>query len=215
MASIHFVARRSVGIIALSLVAMASLARCDSSARGSVVNGPGYNTASPSAEASPRAFISGTSPEISTSRPRRPQWATEPLTDVRTGATVRLADFEGSLVLVEAMATWCPPCISQQAQAQAALTGTSDRGVVYVSLDVDPREAQEAVARYADDHAFPWRFVVGSQAVLRSLAGTFGDPVLSPPNTPVVVIRRDGSAYLTEPGIKSAERLTQIIRAEP
>ncbi len=123
-----------------------------------------------------------------------------------------MSDFAGSVVLIEGMATWCPPCVTQQTQAQAALAALPADAVVYLSLEIDPRETPETLGRYADDHHFPWRFLVATPAVLRSLAESFGNLVLSPPSTPVILVRRDGSTQLAEPGIKSAARLTELVQ---
>ena len=207
-------AQRYVRRIAPALVVMLVATGCAPAVTGSLTATPGIELP-PSPALSPAASQEAAGiPRTSPSRRERPLWATATLTDVHTGKTVRIADLQGSIVLLEGMATWCPPCVAQQSQAQAALAGQSRDGVVYVSLDIDPREAAESVARYAEDHGFTWRFVVAPQAVLRSLAATFGDLVLSPPSTPIIVIRRDGSAFLTEPGVKSAARLTELIQAE-
>jgi len=137
-------------------------------------------------------------------------WATETLTDVRTGETFTLADLAGSVVLLEGMATWCPPCVDQQQQAQLALTRLDPAKVRYISLDVDPREDATTLATYADRHGFAWTFAVGEPALLRELSDAYGDPVLTPPVTPIVVIAPDGSGTLADLGIKDANQLLEL-----
>ncbi len=157
---------------------------------------------SPSSTSSAPASTAATAPPAA--------WATETLTDVRTGDEFTLADLAGSVVLLEGMATWCPPCLEQQRQAELALTRLDPAKVRYISLDVDPRENADTLARYADQHGFAWTFAVAEPALLRELSEAFGDPVLTPPVTPVVVIGPDGSATLADLGIKDANQLIEL-----
>jgi thiol-disulfide isomerase/thioredoxin len=140
-------------------------------------------------------------------------WQTVALTDVRTGAMFRLQDFAGKVVLVESMATWCPPCREQQLQAQLALRRLEAGSVVYVSLDVDPRESRDTLRAYADRNRFAWTFAVGTPELLRLMSDDLGDVVLDPPATPIVVVGTDGSVTLAELGIKSSDRLVALVQA--
>ena len=94
----------------------------------------------------------------------------------------------------------------KQDEARKALQGLERDDLVYISVDVDPNERAEDLARYADDYAYPWHFVVASAEVARSLADTFGPQVLSPPSTPKIILDPDGSASLSF-GIRGAADL--------
>ncbi len=142
-----------------------------------------------------------------------PPWLAEPLVDVRTGAQVRLGDLAGHVVFVEGMATWCPPCLEQQHEAASALAQLQSEAVVYVSVDIDPREPVATLRDYVDRNHFGWRFLVATPAFLRELAEAFGATILSPPATPIVVVDATGNAMLTEVGIKRASRLVQLAHA--
>jgi thiol-disulfide isomerase/thioredoxin len=161
---------------------------------------PGAGDASPSAVAASLA-------------PGGPAWLSEPLSDVRTGLPVRLGDFAGRVVFVEGMATWCPPCLEQQHEAASALSQLPGGTVVYVSVDIDPREPAATLRDYVDRNHFGWQFLVATPAFLRELAETFGATILSPPATPIVVIDMTGHATFTEVGIKRASRLVELARA--
>jgi len=137
-------------------------------------------------------------------------WRDAPLTDVRTGETFRISDLEGELVVIEPMAIWCVNCRFQQSAVAAALERGAQPGLVYISLDVDPNERPEDLARYADEAGFGWRFVVASREVARSLAADFGDEVLSPPSTPSIVIGPDGSLLEKHLGIRGADDLVDL-----
>jgi thiol-disulfide isomerase/thioredoxin len=140
-------------------------------------------------------------------------WRTATLRDVVSGDEFRIQDLEGKVVAIEAMAIWCTTCQIQQREAQAALETVNSPDVVYLSLDVDPNERAEDLADYARHQGFPWRFAVAPPEVSRSLAATFGDQVLSPPATPVVLLGPDGSVIEMHTGIKSAADLADLIEA--
>ena len=164
---------------------------------------PTPDTPAPDSSSPATNGASSTSPE---------PWRTGSLVDVRSGAELHLADYGGKVLFVESVATWCPPCVEQQAEARTALARLDPARVVWISLDVDPAEDGAALLRYANRHDYTWTFAVGSPELLRYLAGRFGDRVLLVPDTPVIVVAPDGTATLTEYGIKRAERLVELAR---
>jgi hypothetical protein len=133
------------------------------------------------------------------------------LFDVVSGEEVRIADLQGKVVVIEAMAIWCTTCWFQQLEAQAALDEVASSDVAYISLDVDPNERAEDLADYARREGFDWRFVVASAEMSRSLAATFGDQILSPPATPLVILGPNGQLIEKHTGIKSAGDLAALI----
>lgn len=139
-------------------------------------------------------------------------WRTTALRDVVTGEEFRIADLEGKVVAIEAMAIWCSTCRLQQAEADAALAEVDSPDVVYISLDVDPNERPEDLADYASREGFGWRFAVAPAEVSRSLAATFGEQILSPPATPLVILGPDGQLIEKHTGIKSAGDLAALIK---
>jgi len=82
----------------------------------------------------------------------------------------------------------------------------------YISLDVDPNEREADLAAYAGREGFTWRFVVASPEVSRSLAATFGDQILSPPATPLVLLGPDGELIEKHIGIKGSQDLAALIK---
>jgi hypothetical protein len=139
-------------------------------------------------------------------------WATAELTDVATGESFTVAGIaaSGQTVFVETMAIWCSNCLSQQRQATAAMDRLDRARVVWVALDVDPAERAEDLAVYQDLHGFGFRYAIASRDVARALAADFGDQVLSPPATPIIVVAADGGVTLTHFGPKSADELVAL-----
>ena len=139
-------------------------------------------------------------------------WRTATLRDVLTGDEFTIRDLEGKVVVIEPMAIWCVNCRFQQHEAQQALEELGSNDVVYVSLDVDPRERADDLSAYAQREGFGWRFAVASPEVSRALAKTFGDQVLSPPATPLVVLAPDGRVVEQHVGGRSAAALVTLLR---
>ena len=137
-------------------------------------------------------------------------WRTAKIRDVVSGEEFRIADLEGKVVAIEAMAIWCLNCRFQQLEARAALDEVDSPDVVYLSLDIDPNERAEDLAEYARREGFDWRFAVASPEVARSLAASFGDQILSPPATPLVVLGPDGEVVAQHIGIKGARSLAAL-----
>ena len=137
-------------------------------------------------------------------------WRSATLRDVVTGEEFRIKDLEGKVVAIEAMAIWCSTCRTQQLEAQAALDTLGSSDVAYISLDVDPNERAEDLAEYARREGFDWRFAVASPEVSRSLVATFGDQILSPPSTPLVILDPEGRVVEQHIGVTGARALVAL-----
>ena len=140
-------------------------------------------------------------------------WATAELVDVSTGETFRIADHAGTVIIIETMAIWCPNCRRQQGDVKAALQSLPSDAVTYIVLDVDPSEDGASLAAYREQNGFPGRYAVAGTAVARALAAEFGDQILNPPSTPIVIVGSDGRVTLTEFGHKSPDELVALAKA--
>jgi len=213
--------------LAATLIVVLVAGGCVGSAKGppptAPPDGATSSTAATPAAATPAATTPGTSPAptgpaptatpptgtvpTATAAPVLPidPWRTAQLRDVRSGQLLVINDLYGKLVVIEPMAIWCTNCRAQQNEAREALARLNSAEIVYISLDVDPNESEPDLARYADEREYPWHFVVASRDVARSLALSFGDQVLSPPSTPEIVVRPDGTAEVSFGLTRAAE----------
>jgi len=141
-----------------------------------------------------------------------PDWYRVELTDVRTGDTFTMDQFAGRVVLIEAMAEWCPTCLEQQAEVKRLhqLLG-APADLVSVSLDVDLHEDAASLQAYAAEHGLDWRVAVAPLEVARALGNLYSSQYLNPPVSPMLVIDRKGTAVQLPYGVKRAEDLLEML----
>ncbi|MBI4595115.1 MAG: redoxin family protein [Candidatus Tectomicrobia bacterium] len=137
-------------------------------------------------------------------------WLNIPLKDVRTDKQFKLSDFKGKVVLLETMAVWCTTCVRQQIEIKKVDSRFRDE-VVSISLDIDPNENEAILQKHALNNGFDWYWAVSSTAMSQQLERAFGNAILNPPSTPMVIIDRNQSPHLLRFGVKSAEELVREI----
>jgi len=142
-----------------------------------------------------------------------PDWFSASLTNVHTGETFTIADFEGQVVLVETLAMWCSNCFKQQGQVQVLhdLLGERD-DFVSLGVDIDPNENSEALQVYTGQNGFDWLYTVAPIPVAREIGQLYGDQFLNPPSTPMLIVDRHGEVHTLPFGIKSAQDLLAALQ---
>jgi thiol-disulfide isomerase/thioredoxin len=140
-------------------------------------------------------------------------WATAELVDVATDEAFTIAGLlaAGRPVIVETMAIWCTNCLAQQRRIEEALERGEPGAAAYVVLTVDPAEDASKLARYRELNGFDGMYAVAGREVARALAADFGDQILNPPSTPVVVISPSGRVTLTGYGPKSVDDIAALV----
>jgi phage tail sheath gpL-like len=78
---------------------------------------------------------------------------------------------------------------------------------------VDRSERAEDLAAYSRTHGFDFTYAVTPTEVAQALAAEFGDLVLNPPATPVIVVGTDGTVTLTPFGHKGVDTILQLASA--
>ena len=142
-----------------------------------------------------------------------PDWFNASLTNIHTGETFTVADFEGQVVLVETLAMWCSNCFKQQGQVQVLhdLLGERD-DFISLGVDIDPNENAEALQTYTTQNGFDWFYTVAPVPVAREIGQLYGDQFLNPPSTPMLIVDRRGEVHTLPFGIKSAEDLRTALQ---
>jgi thiol-disulfide isomerase/thioredoxin len=141
-----------------------------------------------------------------------PNWFSTSLTDVSTGKNFTVAGFQGKVVLVETIATWCPNCLDQQKQIQAYLNaaGMNDQLVV-ISLDIDMHEDSALLKSYEMSNSFKWTHAVAPASVANEIGTLYGDQFLNPTATPILIVDKKGTTHLLPFGLKNADALKKAI----
>ena len=142
-----------------------------------------------------------------------PAWYSASLTDASTGQAFMINDFKGKVILVEAMAIWCPTCLKQEGQVKALQASLGKRDdFVSIGLDIDPNEDSASLKSYVENNGFNWMYAVSNANVSKELSSLYGNQFLNPPSTPIVIIDRHGEAHPMPFGLKSADDLMKFIK---
>lgn len=128
------------------------------------------------------------------------------LVDVRSGEAVRLADYQGKVVLLDFWATWCPPCREQMpAVERIARDDELAADVQVLSINTDEPEAGRArkVRKFLRRGDFTMRTLLDTGAASRAYQ-VFSIPTL-------VVIGPDGRVEALRQGAHSEQQLRELI----
>lgn len=109
------------------------------------------------------------------------------------------------------MAIWCSNCKAQQDNVKEAYADVQAAGVHYISLGVDPNEAPDSLAKYAQRRDYPWTFSQSSNAFARALSERFGPQILSPPSTPLIVLDASGEVVVQTFGSHGPDELVDLL----
>ena len=125
------------------------------------------------------------------------------LTDI-TGKSVRLSDFAGKVVLVNAWATWCPPCKAEMPDLNTYYQAHKDDG--FTLLAVNAGDSPNVTADFASErgltfpvlldpnvrflnnlgiHSYPTSIVIGTDGIIKTIhVGMFTPQALEAEVTP-------------------------------
>ena len=132
-------------------------------------------------------------------------WRTTELTDVKTGETFIVDQFDKPVIL-ESFAVWCPTCTRQQKEIKK-LHQEIGEDAISISLDTDPNEDRQKVLDHINSNGFDWYYAVAPKEVTQSLIDEFGFSVANAPSAPVVIIDENKNARLLKSGVKSSNEL--------
>jgi len=134
-----------------------------------------------------------------------PAWFSASLTNVNSGQSFTIADYQGKVVLVETLAVWCSNCMRQQREVLALHEALGERDdFVSVGLGIDLNESADQLRNHAQRNGFDWVYAVATREVAREIGDLYGVNFLNPPSTPMLIIDRHGQTHPLPFGIKSA-----------
>ncbi|MFB6361744.1 MAG: TlpA family protein disulfide reductase [Halobacteriales archaeon] len=175
------------------------------------LSGGGTEATSPTATATDGMVSTDTPPTTEIATAAAASWREVELTDVQTGDTFTISQFEGRPVLLQFFAVWCPKCTKQQ-KFLRDLTDRRDE-VVVVSLNTDPNENADRVRSHLEEYdGFDWRYAIAPTDVTESLIDESGSVIATPPAVPILRMCPNGDTTLVDGrGTKSADELATAI----
>ena len=130
-----------------------------------------------------------------------------------TGQAVALADYRGTVVLLNVWATWCDPCMRELPELARLHEQLGARGFTVVGLNADVRSKQGAVRNTVDRYELPfpiWLDPEGKAQVAFKLNGYPTSVLVDRAGT--IRWRREGEILRNDPEL--IQRLETLL-AEP
>jgi peroxiredoxin len=99
--------------------------------------------------------------------------------DQLSGGEVRLADFQGKVVLINLWASWCPPCRAEMPALQRVYEANQGQGFEVLAVNMTYQDSEQAAAAFVDEHGLTFPILldrtgqVGRLYLMRALPSTF------------------------------------------
>lgn len=123
------------------------------------------------------------------------------------GTEQTLAQWRGSVIVVNFWATWCPPCIKEIPEFSAVSRKYADAPVQFVGISID---TLENVKSFDEKFDVPYPLLIGSSQTL-GLAAEFGNTARALPFT--VILDRQGRVQHVTLGTLNEKQLERKISA--
>lgn len=81
------------------------------------------------------------------------------VTDI-DGNTIRLADLQGKVVVLNFMATWCQTCIWEAGRLVEVYNNYQEQDVVLLSIDIEPDGSLENLLDFKSEYCTDWTFIL-------------------------------------------------------
>jgi peroxiredoxin len=119
------------------------------------------------------------------------------------GASVRLADYKGKVIVLNFWATWCGPCQLEVPDLVQAYAEYQDKGVVVLGVSID--DTAETLRAYAKEKKMTYPVLLMQDDVDQAFGPIFGVPV-------TFFIGRDGTIAGKHFGAVTKEQVDQEIK---
>ena len=119
------------------------------------------------------------------------------------GESIALDQFRGQVVILDLMATWCGPCVTQMEYLNQVRAAYTESEVVLLSIGVDTKETGQQLRTFRDENHANWRFARDTDGVGQKYGAT---------NIPtLVIVDKDGMMVWKDAGVTPFEDLEKRI----
>jgi peroxiredoxin len=119
------------------------------------------------------------------------------------GQTVRLADFDGKVLLIDFWATWCGPCRKQIPHLKSLYTELGPLGFEILGVAVGDRE--DSVRRFVEQIAIDYTTCMGTNQIVTDFGNFSSIPT-------AFLVDRDGNIAARYVGLQDKGTLERAIR---
>lgn len=123
------------------------------------------------------------------------------LTDLE-GDSINLSDYQGKYVLLNAWATWCPPCRAEMPDLNEFHQAHKDKG--FEILAINAGETRDLAAQFADSIELGFKVVLDSDGTVLNGLGITGFPTS-------ILIDPEGKVAMIHIGMISPEDLNSKV----
>lgn len=80
------------------------------------------------------------------------------------GQLINDQQLEKQIVVITSSAAWCPTCKAEAEQFSPIYQKYKDRGVIFLTIDIDPRDSKEFISRFRTNTNTPWDYADANDA---------------------------------------------------
>ena len=119
--------------------------------------------------------------------------------------TISSDDLKGKVIVLTSSAAWCATCILEAQQFSPVYKEYGDKDVVFITIDIDPRDSIEFIQQFKQENDTPWDYVnaEGAQQLIKDYKLNRFEITY--------VIDREGIIYFKDNVITSTDVLTGIL----
>jgi peroxiredoxin len=119
------------------------------------------------------------------------------------GNKVTLSDYRGKVVVLDLMATWCGPCITEMGHLKEIYNKYNSSEVVIMSIGIDEKESEAKLRQFKNDYGDDWIFARDIDGV----EGKYGVEFIPT----LVIIDKNGIIAYENVGVTSSSTLSEEI----
>ena len=119
------------------------------------------------------------------------------------GNKVTLSTFRGKVVVLDLMATWCPPCKEEMKHLNEIHDKYDSARVVIMSIGIDTSESEKQLSDFKNEFGGDWIFAMDTNNI--------GDKYTVSNIPTMVIVDKDGQISLRDEGVIKSDKLSEEI----